>query len=152
MMITAVMTAVLGWTVLQPAQPEGADPFTVLRFMTGSWAGESGGERFEEVWSTPEGRGMLGMGRTIRAARTVSFEFLRITEQNGRVVYLASPNGREPTTFTLVEFAPNRAVFSNPEHDFPQRLVYERNGAELNVSIEGQGRVIRLRFRLVDGN
>ena len=81
---------------------------------------------------------MLGVNRTMVSGRTVAFEFLRLQERGQGVVLLASPEGRCPATpFSLVELEKNRAVFSNPEHDFPQQVVYERVGDRLNASIEG---------------
>ncbi|MBL8754175.1 MAG: hypothetical protein JNK15_12815, partial [Planctomycetes bacterium] len=55
----------------------------------------------------------------------VAFEFLRLVERDGGLVYIAQPNGRTPTEFVLTEIGATRAVFENPRHDFPQRIVYE---------------------------
>ena len=54
-------------------------------------------------------------------------------------MWRASPQGRHPPTgFALVESGPRRAVFENPGHDFPQRIVYERTGDRLDARIEGR--------------
>jgi len=56
----------------------------------------------------------------------------------GGVVLHASPGGRFPTTeFALVDLDDQRAVFSNPDHDFPQRITYQRDGNRLHAEIEG---------------
>lgn len=55
----------------------------------------------------------------------VAFEYLRIVERHGGLVYVAQPNGSPPTEFVLAEISATRAVFENPRHDFPQRIVYE---------------------------
>ncbi len=48
------------------------------------------------------------------------------------------PGGRSPATpFGLVDSGDRRATFENPDHDFPQRIIYERRGNELTVRIEG---------------
>jgi hypothetical protein len=53
----------------------------------------------------------------------------------------------------LSESSENRAVFENLEHDFPQRIVYWRQGDRLGASIEGEtpeGRsVVEWSFTLV---
>jgi hypothetical protein len=38
------------------------------------------------------------------------------------------PNGKMSATFTLVEYDPaaKKAVFANPEHDYPKRITYQR--------------------------
>jgi hypothetical protein len=53
---------------------------------------------------------------------------------------MASPQGRAPATpFRLVEIGPGRAVFANPEHDFPRRIEYLRDGDGMTVRVSGAG-------------
>jgi hypothetical protein len=40
--------------------------------------------------------------------------------------------------FAAKEASGTRVVFENPDHDFPQRIIYERNGDVLNARIEGR--------------
>jgi hypothetical protein len=82
---------------------------------------------------------MLGMSRTVRDGATVAFEFLRITEdENGKVFLVALPSGQQSTTFALLSQSDNEAVFENPEHDFPQRVIYRLMPGNLLVGrIEG---------------
>ena len=54
-----------------------------------------------------------------------AFEYLRIVERDGGLVYIAQPGGRPPTEFVLTELTTTRAVFENPRHDYPRRIVYE---------------------------
>jgi hypothetical protein len=107
-----------------------------LAWMAGSWANEQDGKRSEEHWTAPAGGMMLGVHRDVEGA-SGSFEFLRIEESAGKVTYLASPQGRPATPFELVESSAQRAVFANPKHDFPQRILYWRDGASLCAAVEG---------------
>lgn len=108
-----------------------------LRWMTGSWMAEGDeGSSTEELWTEPAGGLMLGLNRTVPAGGKARFEFLRIEERAGQVVYLASPGGAAPTPFTLVEAGGQRAVFENREHDFPQRIVYWKAGDDLCARVE----------------
>ncbi len=68
---------------------------------------------------------MLGVSRTVKGDRMVAFEYLRIVEREGGLVYVAQPGGKGPTEFVLTELDGQRAVFVNPRHDYPQRIVYE---------------------------
>jgi hypothetical protein len=67
---------------------------------------------------------MLAVSRTVSNNRMVAFEFLRIIERDGTLVYIAQPNGRTATEFTLTDFAKAHAVFENPTHDFPKMIRY----------------------------
>ncbi len=109
-----------------------------LVWLTGSWVMVDGDGVSEEHWTRPGGGTMLGLNRTIVRGRTVAWEFLRIESTPQGIVYLASPRGRDPATpFGLIDSGARRATFENPDHDFPQRIIYERRGNELRVRIEG---------------
>ena len=107
------------------------------KWMAGSWRLDTPEARVEEHWTAPGGGMMLGMSRTVSAKGKTSFEFLRIAEVEGKLAYLAMPQGRPATSFPLKSAGASRLVFENPAHDFPQRILYWRDGAKLCARIEG---------------
>lgn len=109
-----------------------------LGWMVGHWRREGEGSSTEELWLPAEGGLMLGLGRTIKGDRAVGFEYLRIEQRDTGVVYVASPGGQPPTEFPLSTLEPNRVEFENPDHDFPQRILYWRQGVDLCARIEGE--------------
>jgi hypothetical protein len=98
-----------------------------LKWLEGAWVGtRSTGSTFEERWSPAKGGAMLAVSRSVNASgRMTAFEYLRIVERDGGLVYVAQPGGAAPTEFVLSELSPTRAVFDNPRHDYPKRIVYE---------------------------
>ena len=96
-----------------------------MAWLAGAWTGTRGSSSIEERWSPPSGGAMLGLSRTVKNGRMSSFEYLRVVERNGGLVYVAQPNGKSATEFVLTELADQRAVFQNPRHDYPQQIVYE---------------------------
>ena len=94
----------------------------------------------EEFWFPPEGGALIGMSRTVKGDRMVAFEFLLIASVDGVVSYLAQPGGRPPTTFKRTAGGENWLRFENPQHDFPQRIEYRREGAALHAQIAGPGK------------
>jgi hypothetical protein len=109
-----------------------------LAWLAGSWVGESRGMTMEEHWTAPKGHSMIGVHRDVGKGRTLSFEFLRIVQEGDQIVYLAMPGGRSPATpFPLKEVSDSRVVFENPTHDFPQRVIYWKDGNDLRARIEG---------------
>jgi len=114
---------------------------TDLHWLAGCWASVDSEAGSGEQWTAPAGGTLLGVSRTIKGGRTVAHEFLMIRAvDEGRIEYVAQPSGQSETIFELVEVGPHKAVFSNPEHDFPQRIVYERTGDRLVARIEGEVR------------
>jgi hypothetical protein len=98
-----------------------------LKWLEGAWvATRSTGSSVEERWSPAKGGAMLAVSRSVNTSgRMFAFEFLRIVERDGGLVYIAQPNGAPPTEFVLSELSAKRAVFDNPRHDYPKRIVYE---------------------------
>jgi hypothetical protein len=99
-----------------------------MSWLAGAWVGtRSSGSSIEERWSPPLGGAMLAVSRTVNTnGRMNAFEYLRIVERNGGLVYAAQPGGAKATEFVLTELVGGkRAVFENPRHDYPNRIVYE---------------------------
>ncbi len=101
-----------------------------LSWLAGTWstAGSPGSATFEERWTPPAGGAMLAVARTLKGGRMTGFEFLRIVERDGSLVYIAQPGGRPPTEFALTRLASDGATFENPAHDFPKMIRYTRKG------------------------
>jgi len=117
---------------------QGKPALDALAWMAGSWSGTTRGIDMEEHWTAPKGNSMIGMHRDVGKGRTLGFEFLRIEQQGDAIVYLSMPGGRSPATpFPLKEVTGTRVVFENPTHDFPQRIIYWKDGADLRARIEG---------------
>lgn len=98
-----------------------------MAWLAGAWVGtRSSGSSIEERWSPPLGGAMLAVSRTVNASGKMNaFEYLRIVERDSGLVYFAQPGGAKATEFVLTELTKTRAVFDNPRHDYPKRIVYE---------------------------
>jgi hypothetical protein len=122
-----------------------------LAWLSGCWEGRQGNAALDEIWSKPAGGSMLGLGRTVKENRTVSFEFMQFREENGNLVFLAQPQGGARVSFALKDSFGARVTFENKEHDFPQRVIYERKGPGLLLAaIEGisKGKEQREEFQM----
>jgi hypothetical protein len=86
----------------------------------------------------PRGDSILGLSRTTRDDRLASFEIVVIRKRDGTLVYEADPSGQSPATFVANTIGDATIVFENLEHDFPQRIGYQRSGPDsLSAWIEG---------------
>ena len=137
------ISAALAWslTPLQARQAaSAATSIADLAWMAGDWRTSAGGAQTTEHWTRPEGGTMIGMGRTIAGGKTVFFEYLRIETRADGIFYVAHPKARPGTDFKLTRLTGQEAVFENPKHDFPKRIIYRKaaDGA-LVARIEGDG-------------
>jgi len=130
-----------------PIEPSGA--VQRLAWLQGCWELVSPERTVEEVWLPPRGDSMLGLSRTVRGDSLSEYEFLVVRERGDHVTYEAHPSGQPATVFLSSSVSETAVVFENPEHDFPQRIGYQRSGTDsLLAWIEGtrDGRVRRIQF------
>jgi hypothetical protein len=109
-----------------------------LAWLAGCWEASPSGHELSEQWMKPAGQTMLGMGRTVANGRTVEYEFLQIVQRENGIYYVAKPSGQPEGSFKLIKLANQEVVFENPEHDFPQRIIYRlQPDGSLFARIEG---------------
>ena len=137
-----------------------------LGWLAGGWVtAVENGRVVDEHWTAPAGGAMLGMSRTVTGGSLSEFEYLRIIERGGGLVYLAQPGGRAPATeFRMTSLTKGaatgsdlpeiRALFENPSHDFPKRILYVRraDGSVVATVDGGEGaRAITFAYRPAGG-
>lgn len=148
--LTLVAVAITLTTVLMPGNMTAQSPATPSPLMlhtisevgwiSGDWETAPGGRaQIEEHWTRPAGGSMLGMSRTVMGIRTLEFEYLRLEQRSDGIYYVAHPKARCPgTDFKLTSVTSSEAVFENPAHDFPKRIIYRKTAAgSLVASIDG---------------
>jgi hypothetical protein len=120
------------------ASAEGAD-LSKLSWLGGCWQSVGAESGSGEQWTMPAGGAMLGIGRTIKQGKMMTYEFLQIrTLENGVLAYVAQPSGQNTAAFPVLQLTDNEVVFQNLEHDFPQRIIYRLEGTtKLAARIEG---------------
>lgn len=110
-----------------------------LAWLSGCWENNRSGRISEERWTKPKGGMMLGTGQTLKDGKTSEFEFMRIHEDKGEIFFTAKPSGQPEASFKLISYAGGKAVFENPQHDFPQRVIYGKQpDGSLLARIEGE--------------
>lgn len=133
------------------AEPRVAD----LSWLAGYWLSCEDGQEVSETWSDARADLMVGHGVTVTNGRA-SFELFHIAPHDGGIAYFAQPSGRAFAVFGATEVGPDQATFVNPEHDFPQRVSYRREGdvltARIDGQIDGEARSMEWRYRRADLN
>jgi hypothetical protein len=121
------------------SMPLAADELAEAAFLAGTWVEKKDSLETDEMWLAPKAGMMAGVNRTVLAGKRSAIEFMRIESREGRPVYLASPGGKAPVAFKAIESSSTRLVFENTAHDYPQRVLYWREGPDvLMARIEGK--------------
>lgn len=109
-------------------------------WLAGCWELRATNRVTLEMWMPPLGDLMLGASRTTVGTTTTEFEQLRLKAEGDRLVYTSIPSGQREAAFTSTSVSDTAVVFENLAHDFPQRIIYRRRGADSIIArIEGPG-------------
>jgi len=114
-----------------------ADDVNKLSWMAGTWVQEKGGVTVREIWLPPIGGAMAGAGQTNQPGKPPFIENEKITAEAAGATFSYLPPGKTPVPFVPKPGKDGEAVFENLTHDFPQRVIYRRCGADLCARIEG---------------
>lgn len=122
--------------------PAGKPTLQDFAWLAGQWRIEQADGQVDEQWMAPAGGLMMGMARNIQAGKVREYEFTLLRQEpNGDIFYVASPSKQTETSFKLTSLRGGEAVFENPQHDFPKKIVYARQAdGSLLAAIEGPGR------------
>lgn len=119
--------------------------FSKLAWLEGTWkrtnakTGQSGSER----WTKISGTQLSGLGLTMKGGDTVSIEKLKLITKDENIFYVADvPENKEPVYFKLTEISETSFTCENPEHDFPKKIIYQKDDRKLKATISGNGKSI----------
>ncbi|MES2304558.1 MAG: DUF6265 family protein [Gemmatimonadota bacterium] len=133
-----LVTSLLLGTLVHSARAQGSADVARLGWIAGCWEQRSGTRVSHEQWMAPLGGMMMGMNRTVAGNVVRSWEQLRIEVLNGKAAYVSQPSGQTLASFPATYVSDTMAVFENPQHDFPTKIIYRKAGADsLRARIEG---------------
>jgi hypothetical protein len=128
---------------------EKKSPLARLDWLEGRWERTSPTMVVQEEWLPALGNTMLCIGRTVKGDSLVDYELVIIRQHGKRFAYEAHPAGQETATFLSTTVTESSIVFENLQHDFPQRVAYQRISADSILAwIEGpdNGQTRRIEF------
>lgn len=129
--------------------PGSDSPLERIGWLAGCFEMRSEKRLVEEVRMGVRGGSMLGMGRTSSAQGLEEYELTLIVERDGGLVYEAHPSSQPAAVFKASIISSDSAVFTAPEHDYPQVVGYSKAGPDSVVAwIDGTagGRRKRVAF------
>ncbi|MBP6004623.1 MAG: hypothetical protein KA746_14405 [Pyrinomonadaceae bacterium] len=136
-----VFTLVM-FIAVSSAYGQGKADIAGVKWLTGCWQKENdkSGTLTLEQWTTSDGGTSFGIGRTFKSGKLVSWELMRIAQDNESAKFFAQlPNAEKATGFALKMATKDELIFENLQNDFPQRVIYRNAGHEkLAARIEGK--------------
>jgi hypothetical protein len=116
--------------------------FGKLGWIVNKWMYKEGDNVTFENWVKLNDELFSGESYTVKDGDTILNEQLKIEKIGDDVYYTAIvKHNPGPVHFKLIEHGENKAVFENPEHDFPNRIIYElKEGNFLYARVEGKNK------------
>jgi hypothetical protein len=101
---------------------------TSFSWLEGKWVGIYDTVPVFEQWKPREGNIMIGRGGVLSGKDTVFSEKINIEQRGHDLYYIAIVgHNREAAEFKFTGYKNDTTVFENPQHDFPQRVLYYNN-------------------------
>lgn len=98
-----------------------------LEWLAGMWEGIHGQGIYHEEWQIVNSSEMLGKAYLIKKGEILNMEILKLHIAGGNIFYTAEvSHNKSPVSFRLISDQNNIFIFENPEHDFPQKITYEK--------------------------
>jgi len=146
---SACMAVVLALLPFTRAHAE--TPFPA--WLAGTWAMESGSAWADEVWTSPRGDLMLGLGKSGFGPKVEKWETVRIERRPGvGLVLVAQAKNAAAIDFPLALASGEAIEFANPQNAFPQRIRWWREG-QLLMSEQSKmdgSEAVRVNYRPVE--
>jgi len=103
-----------------------ADRIDALAFLSGKWTGPMWGGEFTATYNAPAGGMLLSFSELRKGGKSVFYEFEVFEATEAGLAFTPFPAGKRKETFKLASRDANKAVFENPDKDFPTRIEYHR--------------------------
>ena len=123
-----------------------------LEWLVGKWEGIHGEGIYHEEWEKICESEIKGKAFLIKKGEISNSESLRLHSDIQEIYYSADvSHNPQPVPFKMTLLEKDKAVFENPQHDFPQKITYEKKGNDsLIATIEAvqNDKEIRVEFNL----
>jgi hypothetical protein len=117
------------------------DQLNEMQWLIGNWENNLEEGILTEQWSKKNDSTFTGQSYYLKGKDTIHSEKMELTERDEELYYIASVKGQnknEPVEFKRTAATENAYTFENPQHDYPQKIVYKKNSdIQLNAIISG---------------
>ncbi|MGE0561652.1 MAG: DUF6265 family protein [Flavobacteriales bacterium] len=116
-----------------------------LEWLVGTRSMEQNGQVIYESWNKINDQLLSGKSFFVENNDTTVLETIEIKIIDNETFYcpaVVNQNDGEAVLFKLTSNNPSQLVFENNQHDFPNKICYNREGKNINAWIEGSDKKI----------
>jgi hypothetical protein len=125
------------------------DDFKKLDWLQGSWIriNSKPGRTTYETWQKISEFEWNGQGINMKGTDTALVENIKLIIKDNAIYYVADvPENKAPVYFKFTGINDNGFVCENPQHDFPKKISYQKEGDKLRAIVSGNGKSIDYLF------
>ncbi|WP_091084582.1 DUF6265 family protein [Flavobacterium gillisiae] len=103
------------------------DKIKTARWLLGQWETKSEDGTLTETWKKVNDSTYNGSSFFLKGKDTIHYETIVLQQIGEQLSYNANVRGQnddKPVAFLLAETKENQLVFTNPAHDYPQKISY----------------------------
>ena len=104
----------------------------------GEWGSKSAEGELTERWNKENDSVYHGESYFVVGSKdTVFAEHVRLEEANGKLAYTVTvpgQNNEKPVRFEMTSGNGNQIIFENPQHDYPNKIIYNKIGNDSLVA------------------
>ena len=108
-----------------------------MEWILGTWEQKDKSEViFYELWEKVNDTVIVGKCYALNDEDTIISKTIQLIQRQDSLFYIPfiiRGNSHFPMSFFLVSASENKLLFENFNHDFPQKILYEKMGSELSV-------------------
>lgn len=122
---------------------EHIDRILPLAWIEGDWIYNSETGTITESWVKDSDSSYSGEGKFMdKSGNVKSSERIKLNQRDGVLWYvpvISNQNGGNPVYFKQVSVSPTEIIFENPDHDYPQRIIYKKiSDTAMTAIVEGK--------------
>ena len=122
-----------------------------FEWLIGQWEGIQESGAYHESWEKITEEEFQGRAYMLMKGEIKNVENLKLRSAGDEIYYVAEVgHNPEPVSFKLINSNESLFVFENSNHDFPQKITYEKKDKALLATIEAteNGKIKKVEFRL----
>ena len=136
----AILIALLLCSIVYAHAPGSFEPLYALS--GGTWQMKTKKGYICERWKKISDNELHSQGFKVTGTDTILQEKVRLVQKSDGIYYIPTvidQNKGEEVSFKLISFVDKEYIFSNPDHDFPQRVIYHLVSQDsIHAWVDGQ--------------
>ena len=133
----------------QSSSQRAMDDFKKLDWLEGNWTSldVKPGRSAYESWQKISPTEWKGLGVNMKGRDTAFVEKLKLVIKNDSIYYVADlGENNGPVYFKLTLITDHSFVCENSQHDFPKKIIYQKDGNKIKATISGDGKTLDYLF------